>query len=147
MEELNTVNIEEIKAEVKEEIEAVKTELNTLLERLDKILEDIDSVTTVEEAIEFDKTHPIRRRFEICQAKRVVSMTNREWINNLNDSELALWLITMHEDSVDDYDCEEELICGYMEPYYLTPNQETYIDYEDAIAATVQWLGDERNET
>ena len=74
-------------------------------------------------------------------------MTNREWINNLNDSELALWLITMHEDSVDDYDCEEELICGYMEPYYLTPNQETYIDYEDAIAATVQWLGDERNET
>ena len=58
MEELNTVNIEEIKTEVKEEIEADKTELNTLLKRLDKILEDIDSVTTVEEAIEFDKTHP-----------------------------------------------------------------------------------------
>ena len=46
MEELNTVDIGKIKAEA-----------NILLKNLDKILEDIDSVTNIEEAIEFDKNH------------------------------------------------------------------------------------------
>ena len=73
-------------------------------------------------------------------------MTNREWLNKLSNFELASWLIQMREEPVDDCDWEEELICGYTEPYYLTPNQETYVDYEDALEATIKWLGDERNE-
>ena len=73
-------------------------------------------------------------------------MTNREWLNGLSNFELAPWLIIMHEEPIDDYDWEEELVCGYTEPYYLAPNQETYVDYEDALEATIKWLGDERNE-
>lgn len=57
MEELNTVDIEKIKAEIKKTIETIKAEANILLKNLDKILEDINSVTNIEEAIEFDKNH------------------------------------------------------------------------------------------
>lgn len=57
MEELNDVDIEKVKAEIKKTIETIKTEANILLKNLDKILEDIDSVTNIEEAIEFDKNH------------------------------------------------------------------------------------------
>lgn len=57
MEELDTINIEEVKTEIKETVKKIKAEANTLLKNLDKVLEDIDSVTTVEEAIEFDKNH------------------------------------------------------------------------------------------
>lgn len=59
MEELDTINIEEVKTEIKETVEKIKAEANTLLKNLDKVLEDIDSVTTVEEAVEFDKNHQI----------------------------------------------------------------------------------------
>lgn len=57
MEELDTINIEEVKTEIKETVEKIKAEANILLKNLDRILEDIDSVTTVEEAIEFDKNY------------------------------------------------------------------------------------------
>lgn len=57
MEELNTVDIEKTKAEIKKTVETIKAEANVLLKNLDKILEDIDSVTNIEEAIEFDKNH------------------------------------------------------------------------------------------
>lgn len=73
-------------------------------------------------------------------------MTNREWFNKLSNFGLAPWLIQIREESIEDYDWEEELISGYIEPYYLTPNQETYVNYEDALEATIKWLEDERNE-
>ena len=57
MEKLDTINIEEVKTEIKETVEKIKAEANTLLKNLDKVLEDIDSVTTIEEANEFDKNH------------------------------------------------------------------------------------------
>ena len=59
MEELDTINIEEVKIEIKETVEKIKAEANILLKNLNKVLEDIDSVTTVEEAVEFDKNHQI----------------------------------------------------------------------------------------
>lgn len=57
MEELDTINIEDAKTEIKETVKKIKAEANILLKNLDRILEDIDSVTTVEETIEFDKNH------------------------------------------------------------------------------------------
>lgn len=57
MEELDTINIKDAKTEIKETVEKIKAEANILLKNLDKILEDIDFVTTVEEAVEFDKNH------------------------------------------------------------------------------------------
>lgn len=59
MEELDTINIEEVEIEIKETVEKIKAEANILLKNLNKVLEDIDSVTTVEEAVEFDKNHQI----------------------------------------------------------------------------------------
>lgn len=59
MEELDTINIEEVKTEIKETVEKIKAEANILLKNLDKVLEDIDSVTTIEEAVKFDKNHQI----------------------------------------------------------------------------------------
>lgn len=57
MEKLDTINIEDAKTKIKETVEKIKAEANILLKNLDRILEDIDSVTTVEEAVEFDKNH------------------------------------------------------------------------------------------
>lgn len=59
MEELDAINIEEVKTEIKETVEKIKIEANTLLKNLDKVLEDIDSVATIDEAVEFDKNHQI----------------------------------------------------------------------------------------
>ena len=74
MEELDTINIEEVKTEIKETVKKIKAEANTLLKNLDKILEDIDSVTTVEEAVEFDKNHQknlIEKWTSLCRCDKM----------------------------------------------------------------------------
>lgn len=67
-------------------------------------------------------------------------MTNKEYIFNLDDYELAGYLINVST--------RYETYENYTEPYdvYTDPEGNEWFIYEDAIEATIAWLNKEVNE-
>lgn len=67
-------------------------------------------------------------------------MTNKEYLLNLDDYELADYLINISTryETYDDYN----------DPYdvYTDPEGNEWFIYEDAIEATIEWLNKEVNE-
>lgn len=67
-------------------------------------------------------------------------MTNGERIRSLSDKELAQLLIRIESEPDYDEDCEGEWFRCRDVDYYITSNNEKWMDYDDALEYETKWL-------
>ena len=70
-------------------------------------------------------------------------MTNRDYVLSLPDKELAELLINNTQTNIGDYDYDDNPIDWYIDEY-ITPDNESFQDYEDAVQYTIEWLNKTR---